>query len=60
MTVCRRDYLHYPGLSDILVTGALVGHKQQGMLFNLDMTGINFDNGLQLFKRMLESFKWQP
>jgi hypothetical protein len=29
-------------------------------LFNLDMTGINFDNGLQLFKRMLESFKWQP
>ncbi|MEN9502605.1 MAG: hypothetical protein RI964_1890 [Pseudomonadota bacterium] len=59
MTVCRRDYLHYAGLSDVLITGAMVGYKQQGMLFNLDMTGVNFDSGMKLFKQMLEGFKWQ-
>lgn len=59
MTVCRRDYLNYAGLSDLLITGALVGHKQEGMLFNLDMSGVGFESGMALFKRMLEEFKWQ-
>lgn len=59
MTVCRRDYLNYAGLSDLLITGALVGHEQKGMLFNLDMTGVPFESGMQLFRRMLEEFKWQ-
>lgn len=59
LTVCRRDYLNYIGLSDMLITAALVGHKRQGMLFNLDLTGTTFDNGMTLLKRMLEDFKWQ-
>lgn len=59
MTVCRRDYLNYAGLSDLLISGALVGHKREGMLFNLDITGTTFDGGMQLLKRMLEDFKWQ-
>lgn len=59
MTVCRRDYLNYTGLSDLLVTAALVGHKRQGMLFNLDMTGTTFESGMALLQRMLEDFKWQ-
>lgn len=59
MTVCRRDYLNYKGLSDLLISGALVGHKQQGMLFNFDMIGTTFDSGMRLFRRMLEEFKWQ-
>lgn len=59
MTVCRRDYLNYTGLSDLMVTGAMVGHKQHGMLFNMDMQGVDFDNGLQLIKRILGGFKWQ-
>lgn len=59
MTVCRRDYLDYTGLSDLLVTAALVGHKRQGMLFNLDMTGTTFENGMALLQRMLGDFKWQ-
>ena len=59
MTVCRRDYLNYAGLSDVMVTGAMVGHKQQGMLFNLDMIGVDFDSGMQLAQRMLGDFKWQ-
>jgi S1-C subfamily serine protease len=60
MTVCRRDYLNYTGLSDLLVTAALVGHKRQGMLFNLDMTGTTFESGMALLQRMLGDFKWQP
>ncbi|SDZ84793.1 Trypsin-like peptidase domain-containing protein [Thiothrix caldifontis] len=60
MTVCRRDYLNYIGLSDLLVTAALVGHKRQGMLFNLDMTGTTFESGMALLQRMLGDFKWQP
>jgi hypothetical protein len=60
MTVCRRDYHNYAGLSDLMITGAMVGHPQQGMLFNLDLTGVDFANGMQLAKRMLEGFKWQP
>ncbi len=59
LTVCRRDYLHYQGLSDVLITGALVGYPQQGMLVNVDMTGVNFEGGMKLFRRMLEEFKWQ-
>lgn len=59
LTVCRRDYLNYSGLSDVMVTSAMVGHKQQGMLFNLDMSGVDFDSGMKLLRRMLEAFKWQ-
>ena len=60
MTVCRRDYLNYVGLSDLLITAALVGHKRKGMIFNLDMTGTSFENGMALLQRMLGDFKWQP
>jgi hypothetical protein len=60
MTVCRRDYLNYDGLSDLLVTAALVGHPKQGMLFNVDMTGTTFSGGMALLQRMLGDFKWQP
>lgn len=59
MSVCRRDYLNYTGLSDLLVTAALVGNKRQGMLFNLDMTGTTFEGGMALLQRMLGDFKWQ-
>lgn len=59
MTVCRRDYHNYAGLSDVMVTGAMVGHKQQGMIFNLDLKGVAFEQAMQVLKRMLGEFKWQ-
>lgn len=59
LTVCRRDYLNYADLSDLLVTGALVGHKQQGMLVNLDMQGVTFEEGMMLLQRLLGEMKWQ-
>jgi len=58
-TVCRRDYLKYDGLSDMLFTTAMVGQKDKGFLFNLDLTGTDSKTALTLFKRMLETFKWQ-
>ena len=58
-SVCRRDYLKYDGLSDMLFTTAMVGEKDRGFLFNLDLTGTDPNKALALFKRMLEKFEWQ-
>jgi hypothetical protein len=57
-TVCRRDYLKFKGLSDMLFTAAMVGKKNQGFLFNLDFTGTDAETALSLYTRMLERFKW--
>ncbi len=57
-TVCRRDYLKYTGLSDMLFTTAMVGKKNKGFIFNLDLTGTDASTSLKLFKHMLENFKW--
>ncbi len=58
-TVCRRDYLKYEGLSDMLFTTAMVGKEDRGFLFNLDFTGTDSKVALALFTRMLETFKWE-
>ena len=57
-TVCRRDYLKYTGLSDMLFTTAMVGKDNKGFIFNLDLTGTDAKASLELFKHMLERFKW--
>ena len=57
-TVCRRDYLKYKGLSDMLFTTAMVGKDNKGFIFNLDLTGTDANTSINLFKRMLERFKW--
>ena len=58
-TICRRDYIKYKGLSDILFTTALVGHGKKGFIFNMDITGTDAKATLQLFKKMLGAFQWQ-
>jgi len=58
-TVCRRDYLKYKGLSDMLFTTAMVGKPDRGFIFNLDLTGTDAKTSLTLFKRMLETFQWK-
>ncbi len=58
-TVCRRDYLKFEGLSDMLFTTVMVGKKDTGFLFNLDFTGTDSKTASALFTRMLETFKWQ-
>jgi hypothetical protein len=58
-TVCRRDYLNYTGLSDVLITMAMVGHESKGFILNLDMVGTDFNAALGLFQKMLGEFKWK-
>lgn len=58
-SVCRRDYIQYQGLSDMLFTTVMVGEKNQGFLFNIDFTGTDAKVALQLFKRMLETIEWR-
>jgi len=58
-SVCRRDYLKYSGLSDMLFTTAMVGEKDKGFIFNIDFTGTDPKVALSLFTRMLETIKWQ-
>ena len=58
-TICRRDYINYTGLSDVLITMAMVGHKNKGFIFNLDMVGTDFDSALKLYQKMLGEFKWK-
>jgi hypothetical protein len=58
VTICRRDYRNYTGLSYVLITMAMVGHKSQGFIFNLDMLGTDFNMALKLFQKMLGEFKW--
>lgn len=57
-TICRRDYYRYDGLSDVLITMAMVGHDQEGFIFNLDLLGTDFDSALELFKTMVKKFQW--
>jgi hypothetical protein len=58
MTICRRDYRRYQGLSDVLVTGAMVGEPKRGMLFDLYLSGADFSSAISLLERMLGSFTW--
>jgi hypothetical protein len=59
-TMCARPYKHYPGLSDILFTAALVGHDSNGFIFNLDLYGTDFAAANRLVARFLKEFRWQP
>lgn len=58
-TICRRDYHKYVGLSDILITMAMVGKKQRGFIFNLDLVGSDFDSAMALFEKMTKNIQWQ-
>lgn len=59
VTVCRRDYVNYAGLSDMVVTGAMVSEKNRGFIFNFDAIGTDFESALKAFGEMLRSFEWR-
>lgn len=58
-TICRRDYLKYTGLSDVLITMAMVGEKRQGFIFNMDLVGADFDSSMDLLRKVMERIEWQ-
>ena len=58
--LCRREYLEYPGMSDVLFTAALIGHAKKGFYITLILTGVEFDSTLPLIQRFLETTEWTP
>ncbi len=58
--LCRREYVEYRGLSDVLFTAAMTGHARQGFFITLIMTGVEFESTLPLIQRFLETTQWKP
>ncbi len=58
--LCRREYVEYRGLSDVLFTAAMTGHARQGFFITLIMTGVEFESTLPLIQRFLETTHWKP
>lgn len=59
-TLCARGYKNYSGLSDILFTAAMTGKKDTGFIFNLDISGTDFETASHLIVRFLKEMRWQP
>jgi len=60
VNLCRREYVEYAGLSDLLFTAALTGHDNQGFFITFIMTGTDFNATLPLVKKFLENIVWNP
>jgi hypothetical protein len=58
--LCRREYVEYEGMSDVLFTAALTGHSNQGFFITLIMTGADYESTLPLIQRFLEQIEWKP
>ncbi len=58
--LCRREYVEYRGLSDVLFTAAMTGHARQGFFITMIMTGVEFESTLPLIQRFLETTQWKP
>ncbi len=60
VNLCRREYVEYSGLSDLLFTAALTGRDNQGFFITFIMTGTDFNATLPLVKKFLENVVWNP
>ena len=58
--MCRREYVKYKGLSDVLFTAAMIGHEREGFFITFIMTGVNYQSTLPLIQKMLEQIEWKP
>ena len=58
--VCRREYVEYPGLSDVLFTAAMTGHSNRGFFITVILTGVDYASALPLIQRFLEHAQWNP
>ncbi len=58
--LCRREYVEYEGMSDVLFTAALTGYKNQGGFITLIMTGVDYTSTLPLIQKFLEQTEWKP
>ncbi len=59
VNLCRRDYIRYPELSDLILTAAMTGEERKGMIFNLYLTGTHYESALELVRNFLEGLAWK-
>jgi hypothetical protein len=58
-SLCHRGYKNYPQLSDVLFTAAMVGQRNRGFIFNIDLTGTDYTAAIRLISRLLREIRWQ-
>ncbi|MFT5659364.1 MAG: serine protease Do [Gammaproteobacteria bacterium] len=58
--LCRREYIEYEGLSDVLFTAAITGRDNKGFFVTLTFTGIDFQASLPVIQKFLEGIVWTP
>ena len=58
--LCRREYVEYQGMSDVLFTAALTGHEDRGFFITLILTGVDYHATLPLIQKFLENTEWTP
>ena len=58
--LCRREYVEYEGMSDVLFTAALTGYRDRGFFITLTMTGVDYASTLPLIQKFLEHSEWLP
>ena len=58
--LCRREYVDYEGMSDVLFTAALTGYPDRGFFITLILTGVDYPSTLPLIQRFLEQMEWRP
>lgn len=58
--LCRREYVEYQGMSDVLFTAALTGHHNKGFFITLIMTAVDYRSTLPLIQKFLEQTEWKP
>jgi len=58
--LCRREYVEYPGMSDVLFTAAMTGYKDRGLFITLTATGVDYEASLPLIQKFLEQVQWRP
>jgi serine protease Do len=56
--ICRREYVEYEGMSDVLFTAALTGHDKKGFFITLTLTGISYQSSLPLIQKFIEQIEW--
>ena len=58
--LCRREYVEYKGMSDLLFTAALTGHADKGFFITLILTGVDYESSLPLIEKFMRNIQWNP
>ncbi|MBX3147331.1 MAG: trypsin-like peptidase domain-containing protein [Gemmatimonadales bacterium] len=55
---CLRGYTKYPGLYDAVIKAAMLGARDAGVVSQLTLSGVSFDNAQRLGRQYLEQIRW--